>query len=80
MDTENRLTAVRGDGVGGCVRRVKGLRKKKTQGHREQYSDWRGNGVGGCRRGQREDNWKKTWAGRRLDLGGKHTKQYTDDV
>ena len=31
MDTENRLTAVRGEGVAGWVRRVKGLRKIKTK-------------------------------------------------
>ena len=38
MDTKNRLTAVRGAGVGGRVRRLKGLNKKKmTHGHRPHY-------------------------------------------
>ena len=32
MDTENRLTAVRGEGLGGWVRRLKRLSKKKGGG------------------------------------------------
>ena len=31
MDTENRLTAVRGEGAGGWVRKVKGLHKEKER-------------------------------------------------
>ena len=37
MDIKNRLAAVRGEGVGGWVRRMKGLskeKKRKTHGHR----------------------------------------------
>ena len=69
MDTENRLTADRGEGVGGWVRRVKGLSKeikRNTHGHRQQY--------GNC---QREGRWREVEEdkggingdGRRLDLG-----------
>ena len=51
MHTVDRLTAVRGEGVGGWVRRVKGLKKeRKTHGHRQQCGDCqREEGVEGDR-------------------------------
>ena len=69
MDIQDRLTertAVRGEGIGGWVRKVKGLSKetkRKTHGHRQQYGD--------CQRkvGGREGIGGIKGDGKRLDLG-----------
>ena len=49
MDTEDRLTTVRGEGVGGWVRRVKELRKEKQERLMDtrQSSDCQREGRGG---------------------------------
>ena len=54
IDTENRLTAVRGEGVGGLGEKVKGLSQKTAtiHRHRQQYGDYlRERRMGGSRKG-----------------------------
>ena len=61
-------------------KRGEGIKQKnKTNPHRyrQQYGDYqREKGWGEVEEGKTEINGDK----RRLDLGGKHTIQYTDDV
>lgn len=58
IDTENRLTTVRGEGYSGMGKKIKGLRKKKdTDCQRERgWGDGRGQRVG-------------VWCKKRLDFG-----------
>ena len=40
MDTENKLTVVRGEGVGGLGEKDEGIKKREqTHRHRPQYGD-----------------------------------------
>ena len=81
MDTENRLTAVRGESngeiLGGWVRREKGfIQKKPLIDSDNSVVVTRGKGVGETGEGEGEIKGD----GSRLDWGGEPTIQYTHDV
>ena len=40
IDAENRLTAIRGEGLRTWMKKVKGLRKTKIHRHRQQNGDY----------------------------------------
>ena len=68
LQIENGQTAVRGEGVGGWVERVKGLsqKKKSPHRHRQQCCDyWWDGGGGQVEEGERGVNGD----GRRFDFG-----------
>ena len=75
IDTENRLTAVRGRGVGKMGGKGEGIKEKTSQTQTIVWWLKREGKVGGGRRGSSGDKrrWKETW------LGVVNT-QYTDNV
>ena len=66
IDTENRLTAVRREGMVGRAEKSKGIKGKKTHRHRQQYGDYRGKGEWGRQKRVKEVNGER----KRFDFGG----------
>ena len=61
MDTENRLTAVRGDGLGGLGEKSEGIKQRKKERLKDTDNSLviaRGKGVWGREEGVKEGKWR----------------------